>query len=225
MARKAKRPSGTMPPVAPGKRGRRTAAVAVKKPFPWGLAATVTLLVLTLGGVLVYAVTHQGSGYADPLKVADGRVTGVVKYDGLKRDHKAGPLRFAQRPPTGGQHNSVWSTCDGKVYDAQVPQENATHSLEHGAAWLAYRPDLPQRDVEKLAALVAGQPYRLMSPYPGLTEAVSLQAWGRQLKLDAVDVTRAKTFLDAYANGPQTPERGATCSGGTRATGATPAGA
>lgn len=204
--------------------GRRRTPPPVKKPFPWGVAATAAVLVLLLGGILVYAVVNAGAGYVDPLKAADNKVPGVVKFDKLSQGHKGGILPYPQSPPVGGEHNGVWSQCNGNVYTQEIPKENAVHSLEHGAAWVTYRPDLPKADVAKLADLVQGTSYRLMSPYPGLKEAVSLQAWGRQLQVQSVTDPRIKAFLEAYTNGPQAPEKGATCSGGTTATGSAPVG-
>lgn len=223
MTQRSKRPSrnGTHPPARGG--GRRRGAPPVEEAFPLGTTLLVVLLGMALVTILVYAVTNQGSGYADPLKLADERVRGVSVQDGLKQGHKAGVLSYPQDPPVGGEHNGVWSTCDGNVYPAAIPKENATHSLEHGAVWLTYRPDLPQKSIEELGQLVQNTPYRLMSPYPGLRDALSLQAWGRQLKLKSVDTERLTTFLDAYTNGPQAPETGAPCSGGTAATGTSPA--
>lgn len=183
----------------------------------------VVLLGLALGLILVYAVTNQGSGNANPLELADGKVKGVSVQEGLKQGHKQGVLIYPQDPPVGGEHNPVWSTCGGNVYAAAIPKENATHSLEHGAVWLTYRPDLPKEDVDALGRLVNNTTYRLMSPYPGLKDAVSLQAWGRQLTLKSIDIKRIVTFLGAYTDGPQAPEKGAPCSGGTAATGTSPA--
>lgn len=228
MAQRPTREAGAPPsgsPTGSARRARRRPPPPVKKAFPWGVVATVIVLVVGLGGILTYAVSNQGSGFTDPLEAADKGVDGVKTYDGLKQDHKDGVLTYAQDPPSGGPHNSVWSTCEGNVYAAAVPKENATHSLEHGAVWLAYRPDLPKADIARLAGLVEGTSYRLMSPYPGLKDPVSLQAWGRQLKLSSVDTKRAEQFLQAYTNGPQAPEKGAPCSGGTPTTGVTPAGA
>jgi hypothetical protein len=106
----------------------------------------------------------------------------------------------------------VWQNCG--VYDAPVKNENAVHSLEHGAVWLAYRPDLPADQVEKLRALARNHTHVLVTPYVGLTDAVVATAWGKQLRLSSVTDARLAQFVTVYEEGPQTPELGVTCSGG-----------
>ena len=40
-------------------------------------------------------------------------------------------------------------------------------------------------------------------------------AWGAQLRLESADDPNLERFVSSYRKGPQTPEPGATCSGGT----------
>lgn len=214
----SKRTSGTANPVPSGRpgaggaaRGRRQPTAPIKKPFPWGTVLMSGVLGVLLIGIVVYAVANQGSGAVNPLKKADDSVPGVQIIKVAQRSHVQGPVTYDQTPPVGGNHNATPQTC--QVYTEPIANEHAVHSLEHGAAWLAYRPDLPPADVSKLAALVKGNPFRLMSPYPGLPTAVSLQAWGRQLTATSASDPAIGKFLDAYTSGPQSPEPGASCSG------------
>ena len=69
------------------------------------------------------------------------------------------------------------------IYDQPVPSENAVHSLEHGAVWVTYQPDLPQAEVDKLRQLVRGHSHLLLSPYPDLPQPVVASGWGVQLQL------------------------------------------
>ena len=85
----------------------------------------------------------------------------------------------ATRAPDGGNHNPYPQTC--QVYTAAIVPEHAVHSLEHGAVWVTYRPDLPADQVQTLTDEVTGNPYRMLSPYPGQTAAVALPAWSRRL--------------------------------------------
>lgn len=91
--------------------------------------------------------------------------------------------------------------------------ENAMHSLEHGAVWIAYRPDLTAADVEQLRALVSGRRYTLLSPYPDLPAPVVASAWGVQLRVDGAADQQLPQFIRTYMQEPQTPEPGAACRG------------
>lgn len=211
---------------AAGRGRRRSAPVAVSKPKPWGTIALSAVLAVVLVGLLAYAVVNQGAAAPNPLRDADKSFAGLKVYDGLKRDHVNGPVNYPGypgQPPAGGDHSGVWQSC--QAYTQQIPPEQAVHSLEHGAAWVTYRPDLPADQVKILTQDVKGNSYALLSPLPGQTAPIELTAWGRQLSVQSASDPQVSRFLSAYANGPQTPERGASCQGGSTATGATPAGA
>ena len=183
----------------------------MKKPFPWGTVLTAGVLGLLLVGILVYAVMNQGAGFLDPLAKADKTVPGVQKYK-ESRKHVPGKVAYAQTPPAGGDHNDTPQTC--AVYTEPIADEHAVHSLEHGAVWITYRPDLAAAQVATLKAKVEGNAYRMLSPYPGLKSPISLQAWGRQLFVDSASDPKVDKFLAAYTQGPQAPENG-TCQGNT----------
>jgi hypothetical protein len=136
----------------------------------------------------------------------------VVHKDITDRNHTDSPVSYPDSPPMGGNHSPVWADCTGTVYPRAVANENAVHSLEHGAVWVTYRPGLSAAGVAALRALVQGQDYTLMSPYPSLDRAVSVQSWGYQLKTDDPADPRIKRFLTTYRQNPQTtPEPGASC--------------
>jgi hypothetical protein len=129
--------------------------------------------------------------------------------------HVAGPIVYRENPPMGGQHNIVWQNCG--VYNAPIHNEHAVHSMEHGAVWITYRPDLPSDQVQSLKALAADD-FMLLSPYPGLPHAVVASAWNHQLTFERVDDAGLRAFISEYKNNPATtPEFGAACLGGTSA--------
>jgi len=204
----------------PVARARGRKAAPVKKPFPLGFVLGSTVLLLALAGILVYAVQNQGVGDKSSLKYAQSAISGLKNISGLGRGHTESPVNYpsqASVPPTGGEHNGVPESC--QVYTQPIANEHAVHSLEHGAVWVTYNPDkLSAADVAKLKSMVDGDPYRMMSPYPGLKSAISLQAWGEQLFVDKVSDSRIAQFLKLFTSGPQSPERGSACQG-TTATG------
>ncbi|MFF3325926.1 DUF3105 domain-containing protein [Streptomyces sp. NPDC002889] len=136
----------------------------------------------------------------DPKKLGNKHVTKTVVY----------PMK----PPVGGDHNEVWMNCNGDVYDKQIPDMNAVHSLEHGAVWVTYTDKASDADVKKLGERVKGTPFSLMSPYKNQEGAIMLSAWGKQVSVDSADDPRVAKFFTKYVNGPQTPERGAPCTNG-----------
>ena len=149
----------------------------------------------------------------------------VEQFTGLSTTHIEDPAQggtveesnafFDQEglPPAGGQHFEVWLNCG--VYDQPVPTGNALHSLEHGAVWIAYQPDLPSGDVEILRDIVGDSGRRILSPYPDLAAPIVLTAWGFRLRLDTVDDDLIQQFISAYEDSATSPEPGASCRQGT----------
>lgn len=165
----------------------------------WG---TGVVVVLAIVGAVTFAIVRD---QASTPSMAD------VKTYQVKQGHVETPVTYAQTPPAGGEHSPVWLNCG--VYDKPVPNENAVHSLEHGAVWVTYRPDLPKADVDKLKSSIPDT-YMVLSPYPDLPAPVVASAWGKQLRLTGADDPRLKEFIREYRLGPQTPEPGAACTGG-----------
>lgn len=126
--------------------------------------------------------------------------------------HVEGPVGYTQTPPVGGPHNPAWQNCG--IYDRAVQSEYAVHSLEHGAVWITYDPNLPADQLAALRTAARGQRLVLLSPFAGLPTPVTASAWGAQLQLQNAVDPRLAQFIAQYQNGPFAPERGAACSGG-----------
>jgi hypothetical protein len=140
---------------------------------------------------------------------------GVVQtYDIEDKTHVDTRVDYEQTPPVGGNHAGVWQTCG--FYDRPIVSEAGVHSLEHGAVWITFRPDLPADQVALIQAYAA-QPYTLASPWGGddLPAPVVLSAWGAQIQLDELPDPKADDFLNQYREGLDAPEPGAPCDGGT----------
>ena len=137
----------------------------------------------------------------------------VQTYDvGQAGDHTQGDVDYAQTPPAGGAHNDIWQNCG--FYDEPITDEVAVHSLEHGAVWITYTPDVPQDEIERLRDLSEGNDFVLVSPYPDQGSPIVATAWGKQLALESAEDSNLERFINAYTQGPQTPEPGALCTGG-----------
>ncbi|MET1012769.1 MAG: DUF3105 domain-containing protein [Actinomycetota bacterium] len=163
-----------------------------------GLAAAAIV-----GSVLLLG-EEEPSGPARP-------PAGVEDFAVDNRGHVEGPVQYEQDPPAGGDHNPAWLNC--AAYEQPIPNENAVHSLEHGAVWITYAPGLPPDDVQTLDDL-AGQGHVLVSPYLTLVDPIVVSSWGHQLRLDSAQDPRLEEFIRAFKEGPDTPELGAPCTGG-----------
>lgn len=177
-----------------------------RRTFLWVGAAVVAGAVLVAGTVWLTGRTSRPATNGQPV------VSGLQAYTGLSRQHVPGPVDYPQTPPVGGEHSATWQNCG--VYTTPVRNENAVHSLEHGAMWITYQPTLPKSQVAVLRAAAAGQPYALVSPYPGLSAPVVATVWGAQVRLDSASDPRLRTFIDYYASGSHAPEPGGECTGG-----------
>ncbi|WP_240645785.1 DUF3105 domain-containing protein [Georgenia sp. SYP-B2076] len=150
---------------------------------------------------------------AEIAKLAEGPIEGVQDFPGLTANHVTGAVDYPMSPPVGGDHNAVWQNCG--IYDGPVANENAVHSLEHGAVWITYSPDLPADQLALLRDKIENQNYGLLTPYEGLESPIVMNAWGSQLALEDAEDPRVDVFLKKYLQGKQTPEPGAACFGGT----------
>lgn len=140
-------------------------------------------------------------------------IAGVQTYGPFPANvHVNEDVTYAQSPPVGGEHRPAWQNCG--IYNDPVVEELAVHSMEHGAVWITYRPDLPADQVDQLKGLVRGKTYTLLSPYPDQPTAVAASAWGVQLTADGAGDPRLGQFISKYRQGSQTPEPGASCVGG-----------
>jgi hypothetical protein len=175
-----------------------------------GPAVLLVVVLIAVVGVLIFQEAQRQN---DIDEAAKAPIQGVQSFDKLTRDHVETPVTYPQTPPVGGNHNPVWLNCG--IYSTPQKNENAVHALEHGAVWVTYQPTLPAAQLDKLKTLARANPYMLVTPYEGIKTPVVATAWGKQLDLPSADDPRLEVFLRTYLQGPQTPEPGAACTGGT----------
>jgi Protein of unknown function (DUF3105) len=156
-------------------------------------------------------VTDSGGEELGP---ADEGIDGVIAFRVPSVEHTQAPVEYEHQPPTGGLHNPVWLNCG--LYTEPQPSEVAVHPLEHGAVWLAYAPDLDERDLALIADLVAADPKVLATPFEDLPDdaAVVATAWARQLAVADADDPRLAEFVEQYVDSTNAPEAGGPCEGG-----------
>ncbi len=134
----------------------------------WRTIAIGAAIILGIGalGYLLYLNTQEPQA-----------LEGLQRFAGLSRGHDEQVDYSGQElPPVGGLHSGVWQNCG--IYTEPIDAKNAVHSMEHGAVWIAYHPDLPAGDVETLQDTVRGQQYVLLSPYPDLKSPCGFDCLG-----------------------------------------------
>lgn len=169
-------------------------------------------LTLLIGTMLVLVACNSNEPRTGPLgetiypKIQGGDHTKSID-ERVTYDHS---------PPIGGKHAGIWQNCG--VYDEEVRNEPVVHSLEHGAVWITYKPDISEADKSALRVLVYQQPYKILSVYPSQDAPIVVTAWGVQLKLQSFDEDKIKKFVERYGyrgTDSLAPEKGAQCVGGT----------
>jgi hypothetical protein len=161
--------------------------------------------------VLIFAIFALSQAGPSRLSSVTGTIEGLQTFTGLSRAHAVDiDLAETGRPPAGGTHHPQWLNCG--VYREPVPVINAIHSLEHGAVWLSYHPDLPAEQVAQLESYTRGDPFVLVSPYPDQEAPIIATAWGAQVDLEDAGDERIEMFVQRYRTAG--PEPGAVCAGG-----------
>lgn len=111
---------------------------------------------------------------------------------------------YNSNPPTSGWH---WAGVAGPgIKDEPVPDELVLHSMEHGAAVVWYREDLEQSEIDKIKeAFNNSSGKKIMLPRKDLDVPVALTSWGYLLKLETIDTTKIKEFIET--NNDRAPEK------------------
>jgi hypothetical protein len=165
----------------------------------------------TIGAVAIGVVLLFGLLFLN-LREPEG-IEGVIDYGRLSRGHDDNVVYpDTGLPPAGGEHANIWLNCG--IYDEPVETKNAVHSLEHGAMWITYQPDLDSDQLETLKDYVRGVSFMLLSPFPGLQSPIVLTSWSLQLEVDDANDKRVGDFIRQNRLGPRTPEPGASCQNG-----------
>jgi len=195
--------AGPVGPPPAGSRSRRRRPIVV-----WVLAVVLLAAAGVPAVILLGGAGDNGPDVADPALIGQ-----VQTFDVASRNHTENPVDYPQTPPVGGDHHPVWQDCG--FYGEPVFDETAVHSMEHGAVWITFRPELPDDQVDHIRAL-AQQDYVLASRWDGgdLPAPIVLSAWGAQLWLEALPDPAADEFVATHRLGSGTPEPGAPCTGG-----------
>lgn len=188
---------------------RQTQPDSLLQKYPawvWIAGGGVILALIVAG---LFYLGYQGQA------IANSGIEGLVILPDPGRSHVNGNVDYERMPPVGGPHSPEWLNCG--IYDEPVRPENAVHSMEHGAVWLTYRPDIPSEQVSILEDIVnrersrQGEPLIILSPLAEQAAPIVATAWRVQLELQDAADERLLAFVGRYQRGPFTPELGASC--------------
>jgi hypothetical protein len=183
---------------APRQAGRQASGRRWVRPAIWGVGLAAVVV-----GVVFIVTDVSENPQQRPNEEPDGvEVVEIGDYS-----HIEGAIAYDRNPPAGGNHSSAELPC--QAYDQPVSNELAVHSLEHGAVWITYQPELSEDDIGTLRGY-ARRSEVIVSPYPGLDAPVVVTAWGRQMQADSADDERIDQFVRFFIN-QTAPENFATC--------------
>jgi hypothetical protein len=176
-----------------------------------GIIGAIVALVLVIGTVATVLVLNATPRQVDQALLSGDYQERLQLYPDIEAGHTDSRVTYDQTPPVGGPHNPAWLNCG--VYDEKQQNENAVHSLEHGAVWITYDPATTSAD--EIADLVALAPdtYSIVSPYPGIGDAFAISAWGAQLRFTETDDPAVTDFLTQFWRSADAPEPNAPCTG------------
>lgn len=162
------------------------------------VALLVTALVLTTPKNASYSAGGSGA-----------EIEGVETFTNTN-NHVETAVEYAQTPPAGGDHNPAWLNCG--VYTEPQQNENAVHSLEHGAIWVTYDPSISDEELDLLKSKLPST-HAILSPFEGLPSPIVLSGWDVQLQVDEASDERIGEFFEEYWKSNDVPEPNAACTG------------
>ena len=164
-------------------------------------------LLLGAGTVVAFVLIVLVAFQPQPLR---GVPEGTEEVPVASAQHVDGDVYADDEVPAGGPHAAVWQNCG--FYGEPIDAEPAAHSLEHGAVWLTYRPDVV--DGSTLKRFVGRFEKVLVSPVPGQAQPITATAWGHRLEVDDPDDPRLEQFVNEFEGSSEAPEPGGACTGG-----------
>ncbi len=180
--------------------GQQRQAPAVPSPWP-------KRILVGLGTVVGLALVVMIAFQPQPLRgVPDGTEEVAV----ASGQHVDADIYGADEVPAGGPHSSIWQNCG--FYDQPIDAENATHSLEHGAVWVTYRPG--DVDGSALKRFVGRVDKVIVSPVAGQEAPIMATAWGHRLTFDDPGDPKLEQFVNEFKGSSEAPEPSGACNGG-----------
>ncbi|OGL36601.1 hypothetical protein A3A68_02130 [Candidatus Saccharibacteria bacterium RIFCSPLOWO2_01_FULL_48_13] len=132
---------------------------------------------------------------------------------GVKHVADITQFKYNSNPPSSGDHYQSPSLKG--FYEEELPDGNLIHNLEHGYVWVAYRPDLPADQVQKLKGLFS-EPFSdpkfipskaIVTKRPNNPAPISIVSWRWTMNLDNYDEEELTLFYRQHVS--KSPEAAA----------------
>ena len=167
------------------------------------IATLLATIVILIGGVWFLTAQDAKRQEKENKSFVGQKVADSGHGFHVKRGESHPP--YSTNPPSSGPHWGDGVAGPG-IHDKEVPDELLVHSLEHGAAILWYKSDLPQDQVEGLKKVFnESSGKKIMVPRENLDVPVALTSWGWILKLKIIDEAKIKEFIET--NNDRAPEK------------------
>jgi hypothetical protein len=166
-----------------------------------------------LGIILSTSVISCSNEKSESSEISTEEMLEEVEYLVItSREHTDENVDYPTVPPAGGDHLGIWHTCG--IYKVELLDEAAVHSLEHGAVWITYKPEIEKEEIVKLTTMLSDKTKILLSPHSEQMSQIVATAWGRRLEVETASDPRLNKFIDFFTDGESAPEAGITCDRG-----------
>jgi hypothetical protein len=167
------------------------------------------IIIVAAGALIaIFIVGNQ----SDSVSKANAPLLGD-KHADLGQKHIAAGVQheaYNSNPPSSGSHYA--SPAPWGIKDSELPDETLIHNLEHGGIEIAYKPDLPQAQIDQLKKIVATFPASskfnetkaVLVPRATNDHPIELAAWTYTLSLESVEQNKIIDFYNGHLDkGPE----------------------
>mgnify|MGYP001607202125 CR=1 FL=1 len=184
---------------APMRKARRQGAQERSKgmsPYVFVGVGAVAIVAIALAITLLSQANRPGE--EAPLMAPQFRNAHTWLGTSMDSNPNGDGIPYTTDPPTHGPHTTFLTRWG--VYKEPVPKAILIHNMEDGGVVIWYNPSLLSLEgLRLLTDIVQGYPQHVvLAPYPSLTTPVALTAWGRILRLTALDAGKVLDFINAY---------------------------
>ncbi len=165
-------------------------------PYVFVGVGAVAIVAIALAITLLSQTNRPGE--ETPLMAAQFRNAHTWLGTSMDSNSNGDGIPYTTDPPTHGPHTTFLTRWG--VYKEPVPKAILIHNMEDGGVVIWYNPSLLSPEGLKLLTdIVQGYPQHVvLTPYPSLTTPIALTAWGRILRLSAMDAGKVMDFINAY---------------------------